>query len=133
MVSSGSDAATLCVSVAQAPAKRKSRKRDTPLSLLVRCQPDDIAAGLFVALELQAGAFFSRLQQRVEGPEPVIGLGESGIPALERLLDHRAPDFFILAALRNQCLYRLDDQIQRLLPTFLVALFRRDVAFLPRC
>ena len=63
----------------------------------------------------------------------MIGLGESGVAALERLLDHRAPDLFLLTALGNQRLHRFDDQIQRLLPAFVVALFRRSVAVIPRC
>ena len=65
-------------------------------------RPNNVAAGFFVVLELEQPADRGLFQQTVETLEAVVSLVESGIAALERLLDHRAPDLFLVAALGGQ-------------------------------
>src|SRR5579859_3234008 len=77
--------------------------------------PDEIAAGLLVRLELDEALvlrFFEKVRERLE---PVIRLVETRLPPLECLLHHRAPDFFPFAALGNERVQGLDDQVERLL------------------
>src|SRR5687768_3867682 len=76
---------------------------------------DEIAARFFVRLKLDQ-AFLRRLFQQVrEGAEAVIALVESRVAALERLLDHRAPDALVRVAFRHQRLERAEHQIESLL------------------
>ena len=89
----------------------------------------DIAAGLLVALELEQTRAPGFLQQVAESAEAVVGLVEAGHAALERLLDHRAPDLLFLAALGDQRLERRQDQVDRFL--FLVLLTLRRAALEP--
>src|SRR5436190_17093808 len=84
-------------------------------------RPDDVAARLLVGLELDETAFFRLLEEVGEGLEAIVGLVEAGLAALERLLDHRAPDLLALAALADECLQRLEKEIEGLL--LLVAFF----------
>src|SRR6266581_4956929 len=100
-VSDGS-AETVC-------AKAQSSKAPTQRTLIadlfvVRQGTHDIAAGFLVALEDERAATLRLLEQPVERAKSVVRLGEPGLPALERLLDHRAPYFFFRATLRHQCL-----------------------------
>src|SRR5436190_15943649 len=76
---------------------------------------NEVAARLLVGLELDETAFFRLLEEVGEGLEPIVGLIETGPPALERLLDHRAPDVLALAALGDQRLQRLEKKIEGLL------------------
>src|SRR5438128_10002053 len=76
---------------------------------------NDVAAGLLVRRELDESAFLRLLEQVGEGLEPIVGLVESGLAALERLLDHRAPDFLAFAALGHERVQRLEEKIGRLL------------------
>ncbi len=90
-----------------------------------RCQqPDDVAARLLVALERDGAALLRRFQQRVERTKAVIGLVEPGLAALQRLLDHRAPDLFLAAALGGERFERLRDQLDRFGAPFFIALLR---------
>src|SRR5258706_5546428 len=91
-------------------------------SFVVRQGTHDIAAGFFVALEHERAATLRLLEQPVERAKAVVRLGEPGLPAFERLLDHRAPDLFFRAALRNQCFDRRRDQVDGVLPPFVLAL-----------
>src|SRR6185503_12195977 len=78
-------------------------------------RPDDVAAGLLVRLELDEAALLRFLEEVREGLEAIVGLVESGFAALERLLDHRAPDFLALAALGDERVERLEHQVEGLL------------------
>src|SRR6185503_16748002 len=70
-------------------------------------RPEKVAARLFVGLEPDEAALFRVLEEVGEGLEAIVGLVETGLPALERLLDHRAPDLLAFAALRDQGIQRL--------------------------
>src|SRR3954469_19897953 len=92
--------------------------------------PDGVAAGLFVRLELDE-AFRRGIFQKVgEGAEAVVGLVEARLPALQRLLDHRAPDVLAFTALGDQRAERLDQEVERFL--LLVLARRRGLAALLR-
>src|SRR6267142_1925770 len=84
---------------------------------------DDVAAGLLVRLELDETALLRLLEEIGEGLEAIVGLVEPGFAALERLLDHRAPDLLALAALGDQRLQRLEKEVEGflLLVAFLLA------------
>src|SRR5688572_31209215 len=82
---------------------------------------DKVAAGLLVWLKLDQVLALGLLEQVGKGAEAVVGLVEAGLAALERLLDHRAPDLLALAALGDERVQRLDHQVEGLL--LLVALF----------
>src|SRR5439155_4572719 len=97
-------------------------------------EPHDVATRLFVAVEHELAATLSFFQQRVERTETVIGFVEPGLAALQRLLDHRTPDFFLGTALAQQRVDRLHNQVDRLVAPLVFALERygeRD-AFLCR-
>src|SRR5690242_4020175 len=91
---------------------------------------DDVAAGLLVRVEADEVFLFGILEQVGEGAEAVVRLVEARIAALERLLDHRAPDALVLAALGDERLQRLDQEVERLL--LLVLARRRRLAALLR-
>src|SRR3982751_3254775 len=80
----------------------------------LRC-PDEIAARLFIGLELDEAALFRVLEEVRECLEAIVGLVEAGLPALERLLDHRAPDFLALAPLGDERVQGLDEKVEGLL------------------
>src|SRR4029453_14319015 len=103
----------------RAPAPARS-----PPSIAVAGRPDEITSRFLVALELEASAPLGFLEHPVERAESIVGLVEAGLAALERLLDHRAPHFLLVAPLGNERLHRPDDQIERLLATLVVAPFR---------
>src|SRR4030067_184943 len=73
---------------------------------------DDVAAGLLVVLQLQQATRLRRFQQFAEGAEAVVGLVETGLAALQSLLDHRAPHLFLLAAFLEQILDRFHHQVE---------------------
>src|SRR5678815_5266832 len=81
-----------------------------PLSFAARSstllgRADDVAAGLFVGLELDE-VFLLRILEKVrEGLVAVVGLIETRVPALERLLHHRSPNLLLRAALSGCLLY----------------------------
>src|SRR5205085_562726 len=76
---------------------------------------DKVAARLFIRQELDQAFAFGFLEQIGEGAKAVVGLVETGLSALQGLLDHRAPDAFVLAALGNERVQRLDDQVESFL------------------
>src|SRR5688572_288652 len=89
-------------------------------------RPDDVAARLLVRLKLDQPLLLRFLEQVGEGAEAVVGLVESGVPALEGLLHHRAPDLLVGAALGDQRLERAEHHVEGLgLLVAAVALVRR--------
>src|SRR5690349_3539909 len=74
--------------------------------------PDEVAAGLFVRLEADESLFLGIFEEVGEGAEAVVRLVEARLAALQRLLDHRAPDALALAALRDQGVQRLEQHIE---------------------
>src|SRR5438270_11246393 len=79
------------------------------------CRADKVAARFFIRLELDQRALLRLLEQIREGAEAVVGLVEARFAALERLLDHRAPDALALAALGDQRVERLQHELVGLL------------------
>src|SRR6266436_1248393 len=75
----------------------------------------EVAARFLVGLKLDEPPFFRFLEEVGEGLEPIVGLVESGLAALERLLDHRAPDSLALAALGDERLQGLEEEVEGLL------------------
>src|SRR5689334_23160756 len=59
-------------------------------------------------------ALFSFEKHLIERPETVGALIETRVPALERLLDHRAPDVIVLIPLLLECLESIRDGFERL-------------------
>src|SRR3954466_5543334 len=82
-------------------------------SLLGR--PDEIAAGLFVRVELDQPLLLGVFEEIRERLEAVVRLVESRLPPFQRLLHHRAPDFLPFAALGDERVQRFDDEVERLL------------------
>src|SRR3954463_12296432 len=76
---------------------------------------DDVAARFFVRLKLDQAFLLRFLEKIGEGAEAVVSLVEPRIPALERLLDHRAPDFFVRAALGDQRFQGAKHHVERFL------------------
>src|SRR5882724_6465037 len=68
----------------------------------LRQHAQDEAARFLVAFQRQQLALFRLFQQRAKGAEAVVGLVEAWLAALQRLLDHRAPDVVFRAALGAQ-------------------------------
>src|SRR5437762_10824372 len=79
------------------------------------CRADEVAARFFIRLELDQLALLRLLEQIREGAKAVVGLVEARFAALQRLLDHRAPDALALAALGDERIERLEHQIEGLL------------------
>src|SRR5882762_1930582 len=79
------------------------------------CGPDDVAARFLIRLELDEPLRLGLFEQIRKGAEAVVGLVEAGLPALERLLDHRAPDTLALAALGDERVERLEQEVESLL------------------
>src|SRR3981189_1081140 len=67
---------------------------------------DDVAARLFVGLELDEVLLFRFLEEVGKRAEAIVGLVEPGIAALQGLLDHRAPDLLVGAAFGDERLER---------------------------
>src|SRR4051812_48601755 len=63
---------------------------------------DDVAAGLLVRGELDETFLFRFFEEVGEGTEAIVRLVEARVAALQSLLDHRAPDFFLGAALGHE-------------------------------
>src|SRR5262245_7420166 len=79
------------------------------------CGADEVTTRLLVRLELDQ-AFLARFLEQVgERAKAVVALVEARVPALERLLDHRAPDLLLGPALGGQGLERGQHQVERLL------------------
>src|SRR4051794_24020748 len=95
------------------------------------CRADEVAARFLIRFELDQAALLGFFQQVGEGAETIVRLVEAGLPAFERLLDHRAPDALALAALGDERIQRLDDDIERLL-LLVLAGGRRLAALLRR-
>src|SRR5687767_12932493 len=86
---------------------------DSRSALLGR--PQDVAARLLVRLKLDQPLVARFLEQVGERAEAVVGLVEARVPALERLLHHRAPDLLARAALGHQRFQRAEHQVEGLL------------------
>src|SRR3954467_530856 len=98
-----------------------------PLSLAARRsallgRADDVPAGFLVGFELDEITLFRILEEVRESLVAVVGLVEAWVPALERLLDHRAPDLFLRAALRHEGFERADHEVD---PFLALVLARR--------
>src|SRR5687768_5312000 len=96
------------------PGAMTSRSR---LSLAARSsallgRPEDVAARFLVRLKPDQPLLAGLLQQIGKGAEAVVGLVEARVPALERLLHHRAPDLLVGAALGHQRLQRAEHQVE---------------------
>src|SRR5688572_27109298 len=92
---------------------------------------DDVAARLLVRLKLDQPLLAGLLEQVGKGAESVVGLVEAGVPALERLLHHRAPDPLFRSALRRQGFQGAEHEVERFLLLVLPGR-RRLAAFLRR-
>src|SRR5215216_3829454 len=90
--------------------------------LVARGAAYDVAAGFLIRLERQELAILRLFQQVAEGAEAEVALVEPGVAALERLLDHRAPDLLVLVALFGERVERVDHQVERFLLAVLLAL-----------
>src|SRR5687767_10075325 len=104
-----------------ATTSRMPRPAAARSSALLGGGADEVAAGFLVGLKRDELLALGFLEQVGKGAEAVVGLVEPGLAALERLLDHRAPDLLALAALGDERVKRLDHQVEGLL--LLVALF----------
>src|SRR3954463_14284104 len=93
-------------------ARARSAAPGRPASLR---GPDDVAAGLAVLLELDEALLFRVLEEIREGLVAIVGLVESRVAPLERLLDHRAPDLLVRAALGDQGFQRAEHHVEGLL------------------
>src|SRR5687767_15127436 len=91
--------------------RRRAVGQRRRLGLVVR-RADDVTAGLLVAFKLQQVPGARLLEQLVERAEAVVALVEAGIAALQRLLDHRAPDLLLVAALVDQGVDRLEHELE---------------------
>src|SRR6266850_6413110 len=69
---------------------------------------DHVAPGLFIGVELDEAFRFRFLEEVGERTEAIVRLVEARIAALQRLLDHRAPDLFLRPALRGERLERAE-------------------------
>src|SRR5258706_14923799 len=76
---------------------------------------DDVAPGLLVGGARDEALFLGFLEEVGEGTETIVRLVESRVAALERLLDHRAPDLLLGAALGGQRLERAEHLVEGLL------------------
>src|SRR5437879_5294439 len=75
---------------------------------------NDVAARLVIALEGDQAALRGFLEQLVERAEAVVALVESRAAALQRLLDHRAPDLVLRAPLGEQGVDGGEHEVERL-------------------
>src|SRR3954469_13423684 len=91
--------------------------------------PDEVATGLLVRLELDEAFLLGIFQEVGKGAEPVVRLVEAGFAPLESLLDHRAPDVLAGAALSDERVERLDQEIEGFL--LLVLVLARGRRFAP--
>src|SRR3954470_8739498 len=102
--------------------KSRSRLRRAAASSAALGRRDEVAARLLIRLEPDQAFLFRIFQQIRERAEAVVRLVEAGLPALEGLLHHRAPDALAFAALGDQRLQRLEQHVEGLL---LLVLARR--------
>src|SRR5688572_30134167 len=91
-------------------------------SALLGGRLDHVAAGFLVGFELDEALLLGFLEEIGEGTEAIVRLVEPRVPALERLLHHRAPDALVRVALRHQRLERPEHQIEGFLLLVAVAL-----------
>src|ERR1700677_823778 len=77
-------------------------------------EPYRVTAGFLVRPQREEPAFLRIGQEVVERAEAVKALVESGLAAFDGLLDHRAPDGLVFAALLGHRVQRLDHQIERI-------------------
>src|SRR5262245_14718410 len=101
-----------------------------PLSAAAESSPElgrakDVAARLLVRIKLDEAPLLRFLQQVGERAEAIIGFVEARMPALERLLHHRAPDLLFRATLRGQGLERAEQQVEGFLLLVFLVLARR--------
>src|SRR6185295_19570201 len=75
-------------------------------------RPYDVAARLFVRLELDEVLLFRILEEVGESLVAIVGLVEPGIAAFQRLLHHRSPDLLLGAALGDERLERAQHQVE---------------------
>src|SRR5688572_12536508 len=78
-------------------------------------RPDHVAAGFLVGFELDETLLLGFLEEVGEPMKAIVRLVEARIPALQRLLHHRAPDALVGVALRHQRLERAEHQVKGLL------------------
>src|SRR5688572_6491455 len=97
-------------------------RRDRRTTLVALGAADHVATGFLIRLERQELARLRLFQQFAEGTEAVVALVEARVTALERLLDHRAPDLLVLVALLGQRVDRVEQQVERFLPAIFVGL-----------
>src|SRR5689334_14795874 len=118
-----SDPSTSAAAAAACSARRRAKRRagssgwrrDSYTSAALAGQVDDMTAGALVVLQRQQAAALGVFQQLAERVIAVVALAKAGLPALDRLLDHRAPHALLLAAVALQRLHRLDHQLERFL------------------
>src|ERR1051325_5661023 len=99
------------------------------------CGADEVAARLLIRVELHQPFRRCLLEQIRERAKAIVRLVEAGLAALESLLDHRAPDALVLAALGDERVERLEHELERFLLLVLaggggVAAFLRPAALL---
>src|SRR5688500_19660963 len=87
---------------------------------------DDVAAGFLIFFEVDEPPRPRFLEQVAEAAEAVVRLVEARSLALDRLLDHRAPDLLVLVTLVGERFDRREHEIERLLLALVLG-FRRAV------
>src|SRR5581483_2163539 len=113
-----------------------SRRRAAAASSALLGRADDVAAGLLVRLEPDEPFLSGFLEEVRERLESVVRFVEAGMAALERLLDHRAPDALVRAALGAERLQGAEHEVEGFLLLVLAggrsvaALFRRAALLL---
>src|SRR5512134_4044249 len=103
-----------------------------PASSSLLGRTDDVAARLLVRLNPDQTLLARLLEQVGEGAKTVVRLVEARVAALERLLDHRAPDLLFRPALGGERFERGKHLIEGFLLLVVAAARRRRVAALLR-
>src|SRR6188768_3510225 len=91
---------------------------------------NDVAAGFLISFQIDEAVLLRVFEQITEGAKPIVRLVEARVATLERLLDHRAPDFFILIAFARKRFYGVEHQIERFLLAIFLGLLRLDLRLL---
>src|SRR6185437_699393 len=102
----------LAIDTAQRRCLLTTREQLSAHGLLIT-RPHGKAARLLIGLQRQQCALLRLRQQVVERAETIGTLVETGMTALDGLLDHRAPDGLTLPTLLEQRIERLDHQLER--------------------